>query len=174
MRNDLLPARQHRLPRRGLLIPVATRPHPPSRRAAWAAALPVVVLVVVAVAQITLTRAASLTPWKGGGFGMFSTNDHAGHRPLRITVTAIDRSEEIAISPSLQDAAHRAALVPRHRELARLAQLVVEREQRHGRQAKGVRIECWRTAYDPGTLRATLRGLCDFTYRTEPVASTQR
>jgi hypothetical protein len=137
-------------------------------------ALPVVLLVLVAAAQISLTRAASLTPWKGGGFGMFSTNDHAGHRALRITVTARDRSEEIAISPSLEYAADRAVMLPQRRELARLARLVVARERRHGRPVEGVHIECWRTAYDASTLRATLRGLCDFTYRTEPVAPSRR
>jgi hypothetical protein len=137
-------------------------------------ATPVVLLVLVAVAQIILARTASLTPWKGGGFGMFSTNDHAGHRMLRITVTARERSEEIAISPSLEYAAARAAMLPRRRELTRLARLVVEREERHGRPAEGVRIECWRTAYDPATLKATRRGLCDFTYQVDAVASSRR
>jgi hypothetical protein len=142
--------------------------------AAWAVAVPVVLLVLVALCQIILARGASLTPWKGGGFGMFSTNDHAGHRMLRITVTARERSEEIAISPSLEYAAARAAMLPRRRELTRLARLVVEREERHGRPAEGVRIECWRTAYDPATLKATRRGLCDFTYQVDAVASSRR
>jgi hypothetical protein len=136
-------------------------------------AVPVVLLVVVAAIQISLTRAAALTPWKGGGFGMFSTNDHAGQRTLRITVTARERSEEIAISPSLQDAANRAAMLPGDRELTRLARLVAEREQRHGRPVEAVRIECWRTEHDRHTLRATFRGLCDFVYRVDSVAPTK-
>jgi hypothetical protein len=133
-------------------------------------ALPASLLVVVAVVQIGLTRSTDLTPWKGGGFGMFSTNDHAGHRALRITVTARERSEEITISPSLQDAATRAAMLPADRELTRLARLVVKREQRHGRPVEGVRIECWRTEHDRHTLRATLRGLCDFRYLIDSVS----
>jgi hypothetical protein len=147
---------------------------PPARGASWSAALPVVVLVVVAAFQVSLTRAAALTPWKGGGFGMFSTNDHAGQRALRITVTASERSEEIAISPSLQDAAGRAMMLPGDRQLTRLARLVVEREQRHGRPVEAVRIECWRTEHHPDTLRATLRGLRDFVYRIDPMASAER
>jgi hypothetical protein len=132
-------------------------------------AAPAALLVLIAIGQMALTGVASLTPWKGGGFGMFSTNDHAAHRTIRITVTARDRSEEIAISPSLRDAADRAAMLPGHRELARLARLVVEREWRHGRPADAVRIECWRTEYDPTTLAATRRGLCHFLFQVDPM-----
>jgi hypothetical protein len=137
----------------------------------WAVIAPVGLLVVVAGLQIGLTRVAALTPWKGGGFGMFSTTDQAGHRLLRITVAAPERSEEIAISPSLQDAAERATILPGKRQLTRLARLVAEREQRHGRLVDSVRIECWRTQHDPRTLSATLRELCDFAYSVRPVGS---
>jgi hypothetical protein len=133
----------------------------------------VLLLVSIAVVQIALTRTAALTPWKGGGFGMFSTSDHAGHRMLRIVVSAPERSEEIAISPSLQDAAARATMLPGNRQLARLARLVAEREQRHGRPVEAVRIECWQTEHNPETLAATLQRLCDFQHRVEPVAATQ-
>jgi hypothetical protein len=37
----------------------------------WWAALPAVLLAVVATAQLALTQVALLSPWKGGGFGMF-------------------------------------------------------------------------------------------------------
>jgi len=131
-------------------------------KATCAALLPAGLLVAVAVLQVTLTRTSGLTPWKGGGFGMFSTNDHAGHRPLRITVTAPERSEEIAVSPSLEYAALRARMMPDRWRLTRLARQVAAREQRLGRPVDSVRVQCWRTEYDPASLAATLRGLCDF------------
>jgi hypothetical protein len=136
-------------------------------------ATPAALLVLVATGQMALSGVAALTPWKGGGFGMFSTNDHAAHRTIRIIVTARDRSEEIAISPSLEDAASRAAMLPGRRELERLARLVVERERRHGRPAEAVRIECWRTEYDPTTLVATRRALCHFLFRVDPRDQTR-
>ncbi|MGV2830120.1 hypothetical protein [Myxosarcina sp. GI1(2024)] len=37
--------------------------------------LPSLILIGVALTQIYLARTASLTPWKGGGFGMFSAID---------------------------------------------------------------------------------------------------
>ena len=48
--------------------------------------------------QVTLARTAGLSPWKGGGFGMFSTTDDAGRRHVRVFVSAPERSEEIAIA----------------------------------------------------------------------------
>jgi hypothetical protein len=133
--------------------------------------LPVLILVAVAAIQIGLVRTAALTPWKGGGFGMFATSDHAGQRTLRIVVNAPERSEEIAISPSLQDAAARVVALPGQRQLERLARLVAAREQRHGRPVETVRIECWQTDHDPQTLSATLRPLCNFLHHVDPVAA---
>ena len=128
------------------------------------AILPAIVLIAVAVAQIALTRTAWLSPWKGGGFGMFSTTDDAGKRHVRIVVEATDRSEEIAVAPSLADAADRAAVLPTDREMSRLARLVVAREQRNGRPVETVRIQCFRVTYAADTLAATTELLRQFTY----------
>ena len=142
-------------------------------RPALAELLPVGLLVVVAGTQVTLARHASLTPWKGGGFGMFSTTDDAARRQVRVFVSAPERSEEIAIAPSLEDAARRAAALPADRELKRLAEGVVARERRYGRPVEAVRIEAWRIDYAPGTLAATLRLLRDYAYRVDTTAASR-
>ena len=129
----------------------------PADRQRWRTLVPVALLMSVAGAQVVLTRASSLSPWKGGGFGMFSTTDDAGRRSVKVFVTAPNRSEEIAVTPSLEDAAARAAVLPNDWQLTRLARRVVERERRHDRPVETVRIETWRIAYAPGTLTATLR-----------------
>ena len=134
----------------------------------WHALLPVSLLVVVACVQVTLATTAGLTPWKGGGFGMFSTTDDGGRRSVRVFVSAFERSEEITISPSLEDAARRAALLPRQAELARQARRVVERERRHHRPVEMVRIETWRVEYARDTLAATTRLTREFVYRVDP------
>ena len=41
-------------------------------------------------------------PWKGGGFGMFSTLDHGGFRGVDVVVDAPGRSEQVEIAASLQ------------------------------------------------------------------------
>jgi hypothetical protein len=130
----------------------------------------VLLLAGVAAAQVTLVKTAGLSPWKGGGFGMFSTTDDGGRRYVRVFVTAVDRSEEIAIAPSLEDAARRAAVLPRDAELTRLARRVVERERRYQRQVDTVRIETWRIEYARDTLAATTRLTREFVYRVAPSA----
>lgn len=38
---------------------------------------PVLVMLVIAVVQASVAGPSRLSPWKGGGFGMFATTDHA-------------------------------------------------------------------------------------------------
>ena len=143
----------------------------PSPSIGWRALLPVSLLVVVASVQVILATTAGLTPWKGGGFGMFSTTDDGGRRYVRIFVSAPERSEEIEISPSLSDAARRAASLPTDTQLARLAQRVVARERRHGRPVELVRIETWRIEYARETLAATSRLTREYSYRVDQASA---
>ena len=54
--------------------------HRRDRVLAWA--LPIV-LIGVALTQITLAHTRDLTPWKGGGFGMFASVDLLSYRPIK-------------------------------------------------------------------------------------------
>jgi hypothetical protein len=137
----------------------------------WRAALPVGLLLAVAALQLTLARTAGLSPWKGGGFGMFSTTDDAGRRRVRVFVSAPERSEEMAIPPSLEDLARRAAVLPTDAALSRLARGVVARETRYDRPVETVRIETWRVEYAPRTLAASHRRTREFVYRVDTAAA---
>ena len=148
------------------VVPTDARTH-----VAWRAALPVALLLAVAGVQVTLARTAGLSPWKGGGFGMFSTTDDVGRRWVRVFVSAAERSEEIAISPSLEDAARRAAVLPNDAALARLARRVIERERRNDRPVDEVRIEAWRTEFTPGTLAAFSHRIRDVVHHVDAPAA---
>jgi hypothetical protein len=106
---------------------------------------PPALLVLVACVQIFLTRSTALTPWKGGGFGMFATNDGNPFRYVRLFVDAPDRSEELEIAPSLEDLAARAQALPG------------AAERRKGRPVETVRVEVWWIDFARGTLKATDR-----------------
>lgn len=54
-----------------------------SRRTAWPALIAPAMLTVVALTQWYHVGAQRLTPWKGGGFGMFSTTDSRHTRAVR-------------------------------------------------------------------------------------------
>lgn len=121
--------------------------------------LPPLLLIVVAIAQVGLARIGNLTPWKGGGFGMFSTLDHGAYRGVTIVVDAKDRSETLDIPPSLDEPAARASAYPSRRLLELLAKGVVARERRYGRDVQRVMLTAWRTDFDRASLRATERPL---------------
>ena len=112
-----------------------------------AVALPTVLLLAVALTQVLLVRTLQLSPWKGGGFGMFASVDGLPFRAVRIQVDATDRSEQLAIPPSLERLADAAATLPRRGSLARLADAVIARERRQGRAVDRVRVEVWRAEY---------------------------
>jgi hypothetical protein len=114
-----------------------------------AVALPAVVLLTVAGTQMVLARTALLSPWKGGGFGMFASVDGLPFRLVRLFVFAPERSEEIEVPPSLEDLAQRVATFPHRGALVRLARAAIAREERRERPVESVRVEIWRAEVSP-------------------------
>jgi hypothetical protein len=114
-----------------------------------AIAAPSALLCVIAVAQIILASTTTLSPWKGGGFGMFASVDSVPSRWVRLHVHSAERSEEIVVPASLEDAARRVAAWPHRRALEQLARAVIAREHRHARSVEWVRIEVWRADVSP-------------------------
>ena len=136
--------------------------------------LPAIALVVVAITQVLLAKTADLSPWKGGGFGMFATTDGTAFRHVRIFVEAEGRSEELEIAPSQEFSAACAELFPSNRMLGSLAQAVVKREQRYRRPVKTVRIEVFRTEFRPISLDATDRPLRTFDWHVDQTSYISR
>jgi hypothetical protein len=126
--------------------------------------LPSVLLVVVAGTQIVLARTAGMTPWKGGGFGMFSTLDHGAYRGVEAVIEGPNRSEALEIPPSLEELAARAATCPTDWLLRQLAERIVSRERRYERSVSRVTLTAWRTEFDRVTLRANERTLRMYQY----------
>jgi hypothetical protein len=107
-------------------------------------ALPTALLFAVASTQMVLARRADLSPWKGGGFGMFASVDGLPLRWVRLYVSAPERSEEIAVPPSIEDRAHRVVTWPHPSAIRALASSVIARELREQRPVETVRVEIWR------------------------------
>jgi hypothetical protein len=127
-------------------------------------------LVVVALHQIYLTRAQNLSPWKGGGFGMFSSTELGSARYVRVYVSAPDRSEELQIPESLEDLAAKGAILPSDSMLQNLAKGVVRREERYERPVESVRIEVWRTRFDVVSLMPEGEKLREIVYQVAEIS----
>jgi hypothetical protein len=113
------------------------------RAASWRLWFPAAVLVAVAAVQIVLVQTAHLTPWKGGGFGMFAAVDGGAVRSMRIQVDGPERSERLDVPPSLEIDAERALALPIRPLLANLAEKVAAREARRGQPVTRVTVEAW-------------------------------
>lgn len=79
-------------------------------------------LVAVALMQFLVARTTWLTPWKGGGFGMFSTVDSPSARFLRIVLETETGRVRVGIPGRLQRDAARLREVPNEPGLRALAE----------------------------------------------------
>ena len=128
------------------------------------ALIPVLLLLVVASIQIYLAHNLYLTPWKGGGFGMFSTTDGNANRSLRIYVTGPNRSEGLLLKGSLEDLAARAQAFPGDHQLETLAKAIYRDQQRKQLPIDKVHIEVLRTVYEKPDLQASLQVIRKYSY----------
>jgi hypothetical protein len=77
-----------------------------------------VLLSAVALFQIYAARTAWLTPWKGGGFGMFSTVDSPGVRFLRIVLQTDRGVVRVAVPARFQREAAQLREAPNEKSLS--------------------------------------------------------
>src|SRR5262245_40855422 len=115
-----------------------------------------------------MSRAANLNSWEGGGFGVSATTDGTAFRYVRLFVDAPERSEELTVPTSLEDAAMRAQLYPADYFLRQLAQGVADCERRYGRPISIVRVEAWRIDFEGEPLKGIERRLRSFTLYVSP------
>ena len=117
------------------------------------ALIPVVLLLIVAGIQINLAFTKDLTPWKGGGFGMFSTTDANMFRTLRVFVSAPERSEELLLKGNLEDLAVSAQMFPSHWFLDKLAEGILKDQRKRNLPVEKIEIDVWRLEFDKHSLQ---------------------
>ncbi|MGI9327048.1 MAG: hypothetical protein ACR2PZ_17655 [Pseudomonadales bacterium] len=123
----------------------------------WAQALPIVCLLCVALNQARLVYNDDLSPWSGGGFGMFSTTDAATDRHLHVYQTTAALRRELAVPYELADAVRSVLALPGDRQMRYLITALTE----HGLIASGssIEIQVWSKRYDRERLRPQSRVL---------------
>jgi hypothetical protein len=109
---------------------------------------PALLLCAVALHQLHLAGAHAISPWKGGGFGMFSTTDTGPQRELRVFLVSHSGARAVALPESLDDIASRAAVLPTPTRLRELARRVGEDMGGLLPDLASVRVELWRTRFD--------------------------
>lgn len=87
---------------------------------------PCLLLCIVASLQIYLAFTRSLSPWKGGGFGMFSTVDAPRARFLRIYLVNEKQETPVLVPDEMRMMALEARTFPTDARLSNLAHKVVQ------------------------------------------------
>jgi len=113
---------------------------------------PAILLCLVAAVQVCLTRTAHLTPWKGGGFGMFSTNDDGLTRSIGVRIHGPEGNRLASIPGSLARDAYHAELLPSEGRLSELGRELAAIERAKGADIHKVHIAVWRMDYEPEKL----------------------
>jgi hypothetical protein len=126
----------------------------PIRRLLPAAAvwLPALLLVLVAANQFRLAHGENLSPWSGGGFGMFSSTDAPNNRHLHAFVQNEGIRREVAIPARLEVAVRRATTLPTRRRLEKLGEELASLEAGGRIRWDEIELQVWALTYDPDTL----------------------
>jgi hypothetical protein len=118
----------------------------------WRGQLPAALLLGVALTQLALARAAALTPWAGGGFGMFASSDVRGSRHLHAFALHAGVRREVLVPEDARERAWRTLSFPSKHALERLGQrLGAERDPVWGRP-DAVEVQVWATRFERGSL----------------------
>lgn len=118
------------------------------RRVQW---LPVLLLVCVAANQHRLVYTENISPWSGGGFGMFSTTDAATDRHLHIYELSSSLRRELSLPFGLEEEARRALALPSQPRLHRLQCRL--RDMLAIEPGSEIEIQIWSRYYDRESLR---------------------
>lgn len=113
-------------------------------------ALPSLLLVVVASAQITLAHTRALAPWLGGGFGMFSTTDTWMRRHLHAFALGEGVRRELAPPLDADRAVRRALALPSDANLRALARRLAAAAPGDGGALEAIEIQIWGVRYGEG------------------------
>ena len=114
--------------------------------------LPPALLVAVALNQLWLAFSADLTPWCGGGFGMFSTNDNRFSRHLHAYGLSPGLRIELVIPIELEERVQAAVALPSDARLRALAQELAPLADSDFEPPESIRLEVFATRWDAATL----------------------
>jgi hypothetical protein len=125
---------------------------PVAARAALRRALPAALLVAVALAQIALARHAALSPWLGGGFGMFASTDGWGRREVRAVALREGMRRPLAPMRDAPAASRRAAALPSEAHLRALARELAGLPGRDEAPLRAIELEICGVRFERDTL----------------------
>jgi hypothetical protein len=119
----------------------------------WWTRLPALLLVAVALSQHWLVRHEQLSPWLGGGFGMFASTDVWARRHLHAVAISPGARRDLAVPRALREELRKALGMPSEARLRALA-CRLERTLPPAERARveALALTVYAKRYDPRTL----------------------
>jgi len=114
---------------------------------------------MVASNHFILTKTQNLSPWLGGGFGMFASTDDGSARFVKATSIDVKGIETvIPLKKRYKHLKHKVRALPNSNHLNALAQSIIthlqkETDKKALPQISSLRIDVWKTQYAAGSLR---------------------
>jgi len=119
--------------------------------------LPTLLLVVIAVSQLLLANFFNLSPWLGGGYGMFSTTDVGSNRHIHIYAKSEGIIKELIYPKELSDLALRTKSFPTDRNLNKFTRTIAQIED--DRSINSIEVQVWKSQYKSKTLHPSSKML---------------
>ena len=113
--------------------------------------LPVILLVLVACIQVFLVYSYNLSPWSGGGFGMFSTTDAGGNRHLHLYSVTSGIRRGLNPDPKLDKEHDILLALPIDYNFNKFTEKIAKTDIPDEGQ-KTLQIQIWKRSFDPETL----------------------
>jgi hypothetical protein len=114
--------------------------------------LPIFLLVIIALNQIRLAKTSSLSPWWGGGFGMFSSTDSRGTRHIHAYAIRPGIRRELEIPSYLAELERKVLTFPSESNLEKLAVELADVPTPDEGPLEAIQIQIWATDFDSNTL----------------------
>lgn len=118
--------------------------------------------------QLWLAARHELSPWCGGGFGMFSTTDGWGARHLHATALSPAFRAPLEIPKAQQADLERALALPTDTNLRVLAEALVESAPSDLEPPHSIQIDVFARRHDPQTLAPEGKLIRSFELRLAP------
>ena len=133
----------------------------------WFWYLPGGLLILVACHQLRLAHTADLSPWSGGGFGMFSATDSGANRHLHAFALNPGIRRERRIPAKFEEAEKRLLTLPTDDRLRAFALDLAAHSHPDRGPVEAIELQIWTTRYDADTLEPGGTLLRGFTVRVD-------
>lgn len=132
--------------------------------------LPIFIFVLIVVHHFYWVDQAHLSPWLGGGYGMFSTTDYGPTRYVKaygLRDNIIQEEIEVPQQFAMQARATRG--LPSDNNILKLALSIENYLDSNQHNFPVIRVEIWTSQYDKDTLHPTYLKLKALDYKTSLV-----